>query len=81
MSSDNSNVTVQIVENGMITIPIEDYNLLLEHDTRLQILRDKVEHSIDTDQPMLCTEMFLRALLGLLDYEAVKKPKAEAEDE
>lgn len=82
MSSDYEKIAVQVVQDGMITIPIEDYNLLLEHDTRLMILRDQVMHAIDTNDYTLCSDTFLQAVIGLLGYKPTKdEQKPEDKDE
>ena len=81
MNSDNTKITVQIVEDGMITVPIADYNLLLDHDTRLQVIREKAMHAIDAGEYTLCSDTFLRAALGLLNYTKPSKPEAEDKDE
>ena len=82
MSADYEKIAVQVVQDGMITIPIEDYNLLLEHDTRLTILRDQVKNAIDTNDYKLCSDTFLHAMVGLLGYKPAKEDQnSEDKDE
>lgn len=68
MRPDCEKAIVQVVENDMITISIEEYRRLLDHDTRFKILRAKVKNAIDKGEYSACSEIFLRTLLNLLDY-------------
>lgn len=74
MSSDIENIRVEVVENDVVTIPVEEYSMLIDHDTRLVIIREQVKKSIDDHENYrLCSNEFLLAVLDLLGY----KPKEE----
>lgn len=74
MSSDIENIRVEVVKNDVVTIPVEEYSMLIDHDTRLMIIREQVKKSIDNyENYRLCSNEFLLAVLDLLGY----KPKEE----
>lgn len=81
MSSDIEKIHVEVVEDDVVTIPVEEYSLLVDHDTRLSIIREQVKKSIDDHESYrLCSDEFLLAVLDLLDYEPRKKENQESEE-
>ena len=80
MSSDNEKICVKVVEDNDVTIPVEEYSLLVDHDTRLEIIREQAKKSIDNNDYKLCSDEFLMAVLDLLDYKPKKKEEPEPEE-
>lgn len=81
MSSDIEKIRVEVVDDDVITIPVEEYSLLVDHNTRLSIIREQVKKSIDNhERYRLISDEILLAVLELLDYEPKKKEDSEPEE-
>ena len=88
-------IIVELVDESTVSIPVKEYAMLVDHDTRLSIIRENVKQQIDNESPYISISSdYILSILDLLIYQKAarkaerdrlcdvkKEPVTEANDE